>query len=326
MALTATRFDASRIMRSTATQKLALTVLSGGPSNEREISLESGKAIAAALQSQGHDVVVADVSPTDFKGLARQVDCVFIALHGQFGEDGEVQKVLERRGLAYCGSGPEACATAMNKYLSKKKFMELGLPTPRYAVATRNELSVREAMAAWSLPVVVKPLKEGSSLNCHIVREFEQFRPAIDSVLSIYGDCIVEEFIPGKEITVGILGDKALPPIEIRTKRDFYDFDAKYKDEDTQYLFDIDLPDDLLASIEAMSLQAHEGLGCRDFSRVDWRVNPETNEAFLLEVNVIPGMTSHSLVPKAAAKAGLPMPQLCQYIVDAAIKRKFTRP
>lgn len=326
MALTATRFDASRFTRSTATQKLALTILSGGPSNEREISLESGKAVAAALQSLGHDVVVADVSPTDFKGLARQVDCVFVALHGQFGEDGEVQKVLERRGLAYCGSGAEACATAMNKYLSKKKFMELGLPTPRYAVATRSELSVREAMAAWSLPVVVKPLKEGSSLNCHIVRDFAQFRPAIDSVLSIYGDCIVEDYIPGKEITVGILGDKALPPIEIRTKRDFYDFDAKYKDEDTQYLFDIDLPEDLLANIEAMSLQAHEGLGCRDFSRVDWRVNPETNEAFLLEVNVIPGMTSHSLVPKAAAKAGLPMPQLCQFIVDAAIKRKFTRP
>jgi len=320
------------MMRPAAMQKLAITVLSGGPSNEREISLESGKAVAAALRSLGHDVVVADVGPNDFKGLARQVDCVFVVLHGPFGEDGEVQKVLERRGLAYGGSGPEACAVAMNKYLSKKKFIELGLPTPRYAVATRgatgegDEQSVREAMASWSLPVVVKPIKEGSSLNCHIVRDFERFRPAIDSVLKIYGDCIVEEFIPGMEITVGILGDKALPPIEIRTKRDFYNYEAKYKDDDTQYLFDIDLPPGLLARIEAMSLKAHEGLGCRDFSRVDWRVDPQTGEAYILEVNVIPGMTSHSLVPKAAAKAGLAMPQLCQFIVDAAVKRMFARP
>lgn len=313
-------------------QKLAVTVLAGGPSNEREISLESGKAVAAALQTLGHDVIVADVGPNDFKGLAREVDCVFIALHGRFGEDGEIQKVLERRGLAYSGSGPDACAIAMNKYLSKKKFEELGLPTPRYAVATRctaseaTELSIREAMAAWSLPVVVKPVKEGSSLHCHIVREFEQFRPAIDSVLKIYGDCLVEEFIPGKEITVGILGDRVLPPIEIRTKRDFYNYQAKYQDDDTQYLFDIDLPSDLLGRIEAMSLKAHEGLGCRDFSRVDWRVDPETQEAYILEVNVIPGMTAHSLVPKAAAKAGLTMPELCQFIVDAAVKRKFARP
>ncbi|HKQ48986.1 MAG TPA: D-alanine--D-alanine ligase [Phycisphaerae bacterium] len=323
---TSTRFDASRMVLPTVREKLALTVLSGGPSHERAISLQSGQSVAEALRGLGHDVVVADASPTDFKGLARQVDCVFVALHGQFGEDGEVQKVLERRGLAYCGSGPEACATAMNKYLSKRKFMELGLPTPRYSVATKSEISIREAMAAWTLPVVVKPIKEGSSLNCHIVREYGQFRPAIESVLAAYGDCIIEEYIPGKEITVGILGDKVLPPIEIRTKREFYDYDAKYNDSDTQYLFDIDLPADLLGRIEEMSLKAHEGLGCRDFSRVDWRVDPETGEGYILEVNVIPGMTSHSLVPKAAAKAGLAMPALCQYIVDSAIKRKFARP
>lgn len=323
---TSTRFDAGRIVPPTVRQKLALTVLSGGPSHEREISLQSGQSVADALRSLGHDVVVADASPTDFKGLARQVDCVFVALHGQFGEDGEVQKVLERRGLAYCGSGPEACATAMNKYLSKRKFMELGLPTPRYVVATKSEISIREAMAASSLPVVVKPIKEGSSLNCHIVRDHAQFRPAIEAVLQVYGDCIIEEYIPGKEITVGILGDKALPPIEIRTKREFYNYDAKYRDEDTQYLFDIDLPPDLLGRIEEMSLKAHEGLGCRDFSRVDWRVDPETRETSILELNVIPGMTSHSLVPKAAAKAGLAMPELCQFIVDSAIKRKFGRP
>jgi D-alanine-D-alanine ligase len=320
-----TRFDASRMTRTAATQKLAITVLSGGPSNERAISLESGKAVAAALQTLGHEVAIADIGPNDFKALARQVDCVFVALHGRFGEDGEVQRVLDRRGLAYCGSGPETCAIAMNKYLAKKKFIELGLPTPRFAVATRDEITIREAMAAWNLPVVVKPLKEGSSLHCYIVRDFAQFRPAVDAVIQVYGDCMIEEYIPGMEVTVGILGDKALPPIEIRTKRDFYNYQAKYEDDNTQYLFDIDLPAELLSRIESMSLMAHEGLGCRDFSRVDWRVDPQTQEASLLEVNVIPGMTSHSLVPKAAARAGLAMPELCQFIVDAAVKRKFTR-
>lgn len=309
------------ISRGKKSDKLTITVLAGGPGGEREVSLQSGAAVADALASKGHDVQVADVSPDNLSALAREVDCVFIALHGEFGEDGQVQRILDKRGLAYTGSGPAACELAMNKAASKAKFMEAGLPTARYAVARRE--NVREAMAAWTMPVVVKPVREGSSLFCHIVEDVTQFRPALDETLARYEDCLIEQFVPGLELTVGILGDEALPPIEIRTKRRFYDYEAKYVDDNTEYRFDIELPDDLLNRIVEMSLAAHRLIGCRDFSRVDWRVNDQTGDARLLEINVIPGLTSHSLVPKAAARAGIDMANLCDRIVNMAVKRKF---
>jgi D-alanine-D-alanine ligase len=312
--------DVARITRKQGLEKLAITVLSGGPSREREVSLESGKAVGQALESLGHDVHMSDIGPDNLSALAREVDCVFIALHGRFGEDGQVQRILEHRGLTYCGSGPEACALAMNKARAKARFTELGLPTPRYAVATAE--TIEAALSGWSLPVVVKPVLEGSSLNCHIVRDGEQFRPAAEQVVAEYGECLIEEYIPGREITVGILGESALAPLEIHTAREFYDYEAKYVDENTEYSFDVDLPGDLLERVAVMSLEAHRGLGCRDFSRVDWRVDPDRLEPYLLEVNVIPGLTSHSLVPKAAARRGLSMPMLCQCLVDAAMKRR----
>jgi len=323
MATTKPKFDVAKKARSPAIQKLAITVLSGGPSNERKISRESGEAVADALRALGHEVHLEDIGPDNLAALARQVDAVFVALHGPFGEDGQVQQILERRGLAYCGSGPEACMTAMDKARAKARFADLGLPTPRYAVATTQ--SIQEAVAAWSLPVVVKPVREGSSLNCRIIRDFEGFRPAVEQVVGEYGECLIEEFIPGREITVSILGEEALAPLEIRTRREFYDYDAKYVDDDTEYDFDIDLPEDLLERISEMSLQAHQGLGCRDFSRVDWRVDDERLQPYLLEVNVIPGLTSHSLLPKAAERAGLSMSMLCQRIMELALNRKFSR-
>jgi D-alanine-D-alanine ligase len=317
------RFESAQLPRPTSAQKLAITVLAGGPGGEREVSLESGRAVTEALRSIGHEVHCEDVAPDNLQALARQVDCVFIALHGKFGEDGQIQQILERRGLCYVGSGSDACALAMDKARAKEKFSQLGIPTPRYALATPATLS--EAIAAWSLPVVVKPVKEGSSLNCRIIRDFEQFRPAVDHVTSQYGDCLVEEYIPGKELTVGILGDRPLPPLEIRTKREFYDYTAKYVDDNTEYDFDIDLPGSLLEDVVDMSLRAHQALGCRDFSRVDWRVDHREMKPYLLEVNVIPGLTSHSLLPKAAARAGLSMPQMCQVVVDLALKRRFAK-
>lgn len=322
MLATKTDFDLSRLARTPAAQKLAITVLSGGPGGEREVSLQSGKAVAAALESLGHAIYLEDVGPQNLAALAREVDCVFIALHGTFGEDGQIQDILERRGLRYCGSGPDACALAMNKVLAKRKFESLGIPTPRYDVATSE--TMWQAMACWNLPVVVKPVKEGSSLACHVVRDFAQFRPAVEAVVEKYGECLVEEFIPGKEIAVGVLGDRVLPPIEIVTKRDFYDYQAKYVDEDTKYLFDIDLPQDLLEHVAAMSLRAHRELGCRDFSRVDWRIDPGRPAPYLLEVNVIPGFTTHSLLPKAAERVGLAMPMMCQFIVESGVKRRVS--
>ncbi len=323
MSSTSTGFDIAKLIRTSAPPKLAITVLAGGPGGEREVSIESGKAVTEALRSLGHDVSCEDVGPDNLAALARQVDCVFVALHGRFGEDGQIQEILERRGLCYVGSGPPACVWAMDKARAKAKFAEMGIPTPRYAVADAE--SIREAVAAWSLPLVVKPVREGSSLNCYIIRNHEQFRPTVEKVVREYGDCLIEDYIPGKEITVAILGDRALPPLEIRTKREFYDYQAKYVDEDTEYDFNIDLPASLLESMAEMSLRAHQGLGCRDFSRVDWRVDERGTKPYVLELNVIPGLTTHSLLPKAAGRVGVGMPQMCQFVVDLAMKRGASR-
>ncbi|MCG8406650.1 MAG: D-alanine--D-alanine ligase [Phycisphaerales bacterium] len=301
-------------------RKLAITVLAGGPSGEREVSLESGQAVVAALETLGHEVQLEDIAPNDLTALAREVDCVFIALHGTFGEDGQVQSILEERGLCYCGSGPSACSLAMNKAEAKAKFADLGLKTPRFAVVTA-ETTGKITSADWPVPVVVKPIQEGSSLACHIVRDVAQFQPAVDAVVREYGRCMIEEYVPGREITVSILGDTALPPIEIRTRREFYDYEAKYVDEDTEFVFDIDLPQKLLEQISEMSLAAHRGLGCRDFSRVDWRVDDKRLSPGLLEVNVIPGLTSHSLFPKAAQHAGWSLPMMYQHLVELAMTR-----
>ncbi len=319
MATTQVHSNTIRLLKPETARKLDITVLAGGPGGEREVSLQSGACVSAALETLGHRVHREDIGPQSLAGLARQVDCVFVALHGTFGEDGQVQAILERRGLAYTGSGPDACALVMNKAMAKEKLAAAGLPTARWAIATFD--TVREAMACWELPVVVKPIKEGSSLGIHIVRDVAQFRPAINDLLDRYGSCMVEEFIPGKEVTVAVLGDQALDPIEIRTRREFYDYQAKYVDNDTEYDFNIDLPTDLLQHVRRMSLEAHQVCGCRDFSRVDWRIDPATLKPYILEINVIPGMTSHSLMPKAALRAGLDMPMLCQWLVNAALKR-----
>lgn len=310
-----------RLRPKSTDQKLAITVLSGGPGGEREVSLNSGRCVAESLLARGHDVHIEDIAPDQLSGLAREVDCVFVALHGEFGEDGGVQQILERRGLAYVGSGPDACALAMNKAAAKAELAEAGIPTARYAVARRD--TVREAMAAWSMPVVVKPVSEGSSLACYIVRDVSQFRPAIEIVVEKYGACLIEQYVPGRELTIGVLGDQALPAIEIRTKRPFYDYDAKYVDEDTEYLLDVELPAELLDQMAAQSVQAHQLLGCRDFSRVDWRVDDNLMKPYVLEVNVIPGMTSHSLFPKAAEAAGIEMPELCEMLIEMAVRRTF---
>lgn len=299
---------------------LAITVLSGGPSAERDISLQSGRCVADALRSLGHDVFLEDIAPDNLRALDRHVDCIFVALHGAFGEDGKLQEILESRGLAYCGSGPAACALAMNKAAAKQRFRELGLPTPAYSVVTAANL--RELTAELSPPIVVKPVTEGSSLSCRIVRAASEIAAVATEVIKRYGEGLLEEYIPGRELTVSILQDRVLPPIEIRTRREFYDYAAKYLDDDTEYRFDIDLPQQTLDQIAAWSLAAHRGLGCRDFSRVDWRVDDRTLRPFLLEVNVIPGLTSHSLLPKAAKHAGLGLPILLEQLIESAIQRR----
>ena len=300
-------------------RKLKIAVLSGGASAEREVSLKSGRAVADALGSLGHTVWLADIRPDRLEALDLPVDLVFIALHGSFGEDGRLQKLLEDRGIRYCGSGPEASALAMDKVAAKKRFVEAGVPTPRFDVVTPER--VKQVLRFWSPPAVVKPVAEGSSVDCVMAFDAATLAAALGELSGRYGRCLIEQYVSGPELTVGVLGDQVLPPIQIRTRRAFYDYQAKYLDGDTEYLFDIDLPAAVLEQVKALSLRAHRALGCRDFSRVDWMVDGQTHQPYALEVNTIPGFTDHSLLPKAARRVGLSFAELCQRIVALACER-----
>ncbi|MBU0719089.1 MAG: D-alanine--D-alanine ligase [Planctomycetes bacterium] len=300
-------------------ETLDITVLAGGPGREREVSLDSGQAVAQALRRLGHHVVLADIGPGDLSALDRPADFVFIALHGEFGEDGTVQAELDARGLPYSGSRAEASRVAMDKVASKRRFEQVGIPTPRYEVV--ESLEATRLPARFPLPAVVKPIASGSSVDTTIVRSTTDLRSAVGGLVDRYGAALVERYVAGPELTVGILDDQALPVIEVRPKREFYDYQAKYVVDDTEYVFDIELPGALLKRVQALSLQAHGALGCEVFSRVDWMVEAATLEPYILEINTIPGFTSHSLVPKAAARIGLDFDWLCQRIVELSLKR-----
>ena len=290
---------------------LAIMVLMGGPSVERSVSLASGEAVAAALESRGHRVIRADVRPEDLSALDRaDVDVVFVALHGSFGEDGQLQHILEQRGLRYTGSDPRASRLGMDKIEAKRRFAEAGVPTPPFAVAKAG----RRAVLDFPFPVVVKPADQGSSVDCSIVREASELDQAVTHVVDTYGRCLIERYIRGPELTVGILAGRALPVCQIRSATTFYDYQAKYQDDRTEYLFDIDLPGELLQRVQRLSVRAFEALGCRDMSRVDWMIDAATCQPYCLEANTIPGFTSHSLLPKAAARAGISFADLCEQL------------
>ena len=303
-------------------KNISVVVLAGGPSEERQVSQASGQAIADALASAGFTVSIADITPDDLSALDNQADVFFPALHGEFGEDGQLQEIMEQRDLIFCGSPSHACALAMDKYNAKLKMLELNIPTPRFDIAA-SEDDIATAKACWSIPVVVKPVKQGSSLGITIVHNAEQLEETIRKTLDEYGPVMVEQFIEGRELTVGILADKALPILEIRTEREFYDYDAKYEDSSTEYIFVTDLHETLYKHIQELSLLAARGLGLRDFCRVDWRLSKQ-NQPWFLEANAIPGFTNHSLLPKAAEKAGYPMPDMCKMIVELAMERSKT--
>ncbi|UCE61466.1 MAG: D-alanine--D-alanine ligase [Phycisphaerales bacterium] len=296
---------------------LDITVLAGGPSDEREVSLASGHAVYDALCRLGHRVELRDIGPENLSALDRPADFVFVALHGEFGEDGTVQTELERRHLPYSGTRAEASRVAMNKVASKRRFESAGVSTPPYEIVERDNLAT--LASRFGVPAVAKPISSGSSVDTWIVRTPADLTDAASRVVDKYGSALVERYIAGPELTVGILGTEALPVCEIRTKREFYDYDAKYVDDDTQYLLDPDLPPELIDRVRSMSLIAHEALGCRVFSRVDWMVDANDQEPYVLEVNTIPGFTSHSLLPKAAARVGLDFDQLCQRIVELSM-------
>jgi len=306
-----------------AAESLAVTVLMGGPSSEREISLKSGKAVAEALEHMGHNVVRADVGPDDLAALEREkLDVVFPALHGTFGEDGAVQEIMEQRGMKYCGSGPSASRGAMDKMESKWRFLQAGIPVADGGIIDRSDKKAlhNRLLDRLGLPVVVKPVDQGSSLDVIVAADEKSREAAIEKLVEKYSRCMLERFVAGREITVGILEQKALPIIDIVTPGGFFDFANKYESATTQYRLDIDLPKEVYSRVQQTALQAHCVLGCRDFSRVDMRLSPK-NDPVVLEVNTIPGLTSRSLLPMAAQKAGISFEQLCDQLIRMAYRR-----
>jgi D-alanine-D-alanine ligase len=300
--------------------KLKVAVLTGGIGSERDISLQSGRCVAEALKEAGFEIVTADIRPDNLDILDdKSIDIFFPALHGIFGEDGQLQQILEDRSLLYAGSGPMASRLAFDKMASKKLFEEAGVATPA-AIEFGPETDIgrlEEQLRDFANGYVVKPIRQGSSVGVSIVSTPYEALDVARETFSKFGDCMIEEFVPGMEVTVGILNGRALPIIEVRVKTGFYDYHAKYVDEQTEYLFDTVTDLAIAANLSRAAIDCFNALGCRHYARVDFLLGND-RIAYVLEANTIPGFTSHSLLPKAAAKAGLSMSELCSNIVEAA--------
>ena len=294
-----------------------IAVLKGGFSEEREVSLNSGTAVAAGLREAGYIVTEIDVSAPDFT-IPDGIDAVFIALHGTYGEDGGVQARLEELNLPYVGAGVEASQTAFDKCLTQTVLQNAGIPVPESETIHRGEKHKQ------SLPLVVKPPKQGSSVGCHIIFHESDWAKAFEDALQYDSKILVQKFIPGREFTVGIIDRTTLPVVEIVTAEGWYDYTAKYEADTTRYIIPAELPEEKVAEMHAMALKTFDALDCRGFGRVDFRMTP-TGELFVLELNTIPGFTAHSLLPKAAAAAGIDFPSLCARIIQT-IKRPPTHP
>ncbi len=292
-------------------------VLLGGKSAEREVSLKSGTMVLAALRSRGVDAHPFDPAERGLEALLdERYDRVFIALHGRFGEDGTLQGALEWIGIPYTGSGVLASALAMDKLRSKLLWQARGLPTPPYEILPADA-DLSAVAARLGLPLMVKPVCEGSSLGMSKVREAAALDEAYALAVNYDAVVMAEKFVEGAELTVGILGDDALPIIKLETPRDFYDYQAKYVADDTRYILPCGLPPARERELQALSREAFAALGCRGWGRVDLMLDA-AGAPYLLEVNTAPGMTDHSLVPMAARAVGLSYPDLCLRILEVA--------
>jgi D-alanine-D-alanine ligase len=300
-----------------AARKLNITVMLGGPGAERDVSLRSGAEVAKALRSLGHRVHELDPNNQKWK-LPPETDVVFLALHGTYGEDGTVQGRLEELGMVYTGCDPEASRVGFDKFLTKQRCVASGVPTARF-------LLVESASASWPMgwdpPVVLKPVRQGSSVGLQFVERVSDWSKALAEAMRYDAQVLMEEKILGRECTVGILADKPLPLVEVRPKTGIYDYQTKYSPGMTDYLCPAPFDEETTARIQTAGLGAFQAIGGRDYSRVDVIVQPN-GEPVVLEVNTLPGMTETSLLPKAAAAAGINYPELCQHMVDLALKRK----
>ncbi|MGQ9859030.1 MAG: D-alanine--D-alanine ligase [Thermodesulfobacteriota bacterium] len=294
-------------------------VLMGGVSAEREVSLSSGAAVLDALKSLGYDAVGVDLKEDAARRIwESRIEVAFVALHGRWGEDGVIQGLLEAMGIPYTGSGVLASALGMDKVRSRWIFERHGLPVPPYKVLTPKEArSFVPGLQGPDLPLVVKPSREGSSIGVHIVREKGDLRVALEEALSFGHQVLVERYIPGREIQVGILDDRALGAIEIRPKLEFYDYSAKYTDGLAEHIFPAPLEAERYQRALDLALEAHRLLGCEGGTRVDMRLE-EPGDFHVLEVNTLPGMTPLSLLPEIAAGVGIGFAELCERILFGA--------
>jgi len=296
-------------------KNLKIAVAMGGPGSEHDVSMASGKAVYQALANAGCNVV--ELVVNDHSIVAPEdVDVVFNTIHGTFGEDGEMQKLLDEQGVDYTGAGAVSSELAFDKILSKQRFIEAGVPTPMSEMVNCKDGFLMPKM---ELPYVIKPPREGSSVGVHICKTEEEAKAAMEDALRFSDDVLVEQFVEGKELTVGLLDGEVLPVVHIAPRSGFYDMSNKYPwmtgDGGADYYCPADLSPDLTAKVQKAALAAHESLGVEVYSRVDVLLDAENNP-YVLEANTIPGMTESSLLPKSAKAAGYEFADLCMKIID----------
>lgn len=296
-------------------KRLNITVMLGGPSAEREVSLRSGAAVVQALQELGH--CVRELDPADSHWtLAPETDAVFLALHGTYGEDGSVQARLDALGTPYTGCGAEASRIAFDKVATKRRCAAVGVATARWAVFSQPSARWPEG---WTAPVVIKPARQGSSVGLMIVQAEEELEAALAQALSHDDTILMEERIVGREVTAGILDERALPVVEIRPRQGAYDYRNKYTAGATEYLVPAPLDPAVTARVQSDAVSVFDAIGGRGYGRVDFIVEA-SGRPVLLEVNTLPGMTELSLFPMAAKAAGIEFPALCQRMVELALR------
>ena len=311
---------------------LKILLVTGGNDAEREISLKSARQVQQALQTAGHNVLFIDLDPNDLSCFENGTfDIVFTMMHGPFGEGGPLQTILQNKALKFTGCNASSSALAMNKHQAKVAMTKAGLLVPPGILFGKTTLEpadhfiqIKTALSYFvadhQAKIVVKPNSDGSSVGVTIADNIEVAANAIYNGLVKFDQMLAELFITGRELTVGILGEKVLPIIEIKSATSFYDFDAKYLKDDTQYLFELDIGPELIEKIQNQALKAFKALGCRDLGRVDFLL-PKDGAPVVLEINTIPGMTDHSLLPMACEKIGINMPTLCDQIAQFALNR-----
>jgi len=303
-------------------------VLMGGVSSEREISLKSGHAVIEALKRQDCQIAPIDIiddNAANILLLLRKagIDMAFIALHGQLGEDGRIQSILEEANISYTGSGIEASRLAFKKDVSQNLLRKSNIKIPSYVTLSKEgKVDVQATISELGgFPVIVKPACEGSSIGISLIHSEEEFEGALKYALQFDSTVLVEQYIRGRELTVGILGQQALPVVEICPKHPFFNFEAKYTEGETDYIVPAKISNALAEEFQRTALEVHNVLGCEDFSRVDFMLDSD-EQIYALEINTIPGFTSTSLLPKAASEIGLNFDQLVLRLLELAYGKK----